>query len=293
MQKTIYKFNRQVLNKIDTIEKAYFLGWIASDGCITHKHIRLELNSVDEKIIQYLFESILGKNIPPIRKWDTKSRFNKRLNVTFKGTSLSLGLISSVEMAADIRNHLQLNEVENKTHNVKFPVLENDILYWVFLRGVFEGDGSVNKNYNRNTIVRMWSMSEKFMYSIKSFLNLHNIKCYIAQGKNSLYCLSLNGYTARIFLSKIYNNAPKKQRLERKYKIAITWINIKKEQDILALQLGSSKKAYAKLHNIKISKTCPVCSIIFYVSPSRLKRIATCSQLCGKVYKSNGYKRIS
>lgn len=273
-----YNFDRSSMKKIDTQEKAYFLGWIATDGCITHKHTRLELNSKDEYIIKYLFQSVFGKNIPPIRRRKTNDKFNKKLNVMFKGSNLSLGLISSIEVANDIKTHLHLYEDENKTYNVKFPILASEELYWSFLRGVFEGDGSISKLSNNDTSIRIWSASYSFIISMYNFLTNCNIISHINIQKNKLYILSIYGYNARIFLTKIYNMAKKTQRLDRKYKISMEWINKKFEQDKLSIVLGSAKKSFYSLNKKGKIIYCPICKKQIYVSPSK-KRI-TCSYTC-------------
>lgn len=58
-----YNFDLNFFKNIDSEEKAYLLGWIASDGYIGKKFIRIKIHKKDIKILEKL-RDIICKEIP-------------------------------------------------------------------------------------------------------------------------------------------------------------------------------------------------------------------------------------
>ena len=121
--------------KIDSNEKAYWLGWLVSDGAITYQpeknkyQLELTLKKEDEDIL-HLFEEDLGvKN----KVYDS--------NILYKRFSLG-----SKQIVSDLIN---LGITQNKTFTVKVPTFDSKYNA-AFIRGVFDGDGGFTV-YNRKT----------------------------------------------------------------------------------------------------------------------------------------------
>lgn len=111
---------------IDSDEKAYWLGWIISDGSITNQptkskfQLELTIKQEDEPIL-HLLEKDLGVNNKVYPSQNLYSRF-------------SLGCKKIVQ---DLEN---LGITQNKTFSVAVPQI--DFKYRAaFIRGLFDGDG--------------------------------------------------------------------------------------------------------------------------------------------------------
>lgn len=114
---------------IDTLDKAYWLGWLITDGRITPRHdIEMTLQSRDITILE-LLSSDLGVD----NKIKDFNKIYKRFLITNK----------------TMCGHLaQYGVVPNKTFTVVFPHLTDELLP-SFLRGCFEGDGYVGRSFHK------------------------------------------------------------------------------------------------------------------------------------------------
>lgn len=130
-----YNFNENYFEKIDTEDKAYFLGFIAADGCIINSSekyrymVCLKLHKKDKHILESFIKSIDSKqNI-----WCSKKR--DMCEIRF----------SSKKLINDLAN---LEILEKKTFTIKYP--EIDIKFEKdFLRGYFDGDGCIRINVDK------------------------------------------------------------------------------------------------------------------------------------------------
>src|SRR6478736_1961304 len=100
IEKWQYNVNHNFFQDINTPEKAYFLGWMISDGCNKSKGIHINLQKKDEFILE-IFKKI-------------------------------------------IEDLSKLSIIPNKFHYSFFPDNPEE-LYPYFIRGVFEGDGTISQ----------------------------------------------------------------------------------------------------------------------------------------------------
>lgn len=128
------KVDESFFEKIDTEEKAYILGWIYSDGNVrSDGKLRICLNEKDAKILY---------KIKDIIKYE-----GELYNKPARGSSKS-----QVELCINrkkITNDLaRLGVMPAKSLIIKFPTKEQvpQDLVRHFVRGVFDGDGSINKS---------------------------------------------------------------------------------------------------------------------------------------------------
>lgn len=119
-----YNLDETFFEKIDTEEKAYWLGFFAGDGAITDENtIRLSLK--DKEHVKKFKEAV---------KWTGKDYFHKDTNaleVYFK----------SFKMMKDLASYFI---TPRKTFTVKFPNIPKQFERH-FIRGVFDADGCINK----------------------------------------------------------------------------------------------------------------------------------------------------
>ena len=128
-----YKLNERYFEKIDTSNKAYWLGFIASDGYVGEKKgekvLRLFLSSKDRKHLEKFKKEI--KYEGPI--YDGIIR--KSRNYFY-----SILQICSYQM---VQNLIIYGIVSNKTKILRRPNIDKKY-YNHWIRGLFDGDGSVS-----------------------------------------------------------------------------------------------------------------------------------------------------
>lgn len=166
--KNRYTLNENYFEKIDTEEKAYILGLIYADGFVG-KDNNFVLSMKDEHIVRDVANAIAFTG--DIRKTDTGGFENStgcyRLN------------LSSEKLVSDLNKHgvytcksLTLDE---------FPNIESKF-YGDFLRGYFDGDGSISfyiKNTTKKGKVYSYEVlhmtilaTEPFLLKIKEVFNI-------------------------------------------------------------------------------------------------------------------------
>lgn len=178
-----YYFNENFFKEIDSEEKAWILGWIASDGNIAlDGSINIIIHNKDIDVL-YSIRNILCKELPIYK------RNNNMCGISF----------CSKNMANDICKHLKISPGK-KSDIVRFPdVLDN--FGWHFLRGYIEGDGSISKvSKTRYPECHIASNSLDMLEDISKF---SNIPCNINYKNKSI---SWYGINCLDLLGKIYDN---------------------------------------------------------------------------------------
>lgn len=207
-----YNFDRNLLDIIDTPEKAYLLGWIASDGsvCKNSWSVRISILEKDIKCLEIL-RNIICENLP-IKK-------NLRETTRDDGSILIQNFVSltinSKEMCKSICKHLSISRGK-KSNSVKFPNLDNDDLTWVFIRGYFEGDGTIRDPLNKHNLdCKITSDSINMLKGIGEFSKIPYTLLKDSIEYSSSNCLD--------FMGKLYNNKGN-LFLERKYERYVKWL---------------------------------------------------------------------
>jgi len=132
--------NIDYFETIDSHSKAYILGFIAADGCVSFNKkknlysFKIRLNLKDSDFI-YFLKSEIG--------FDTKiqniSYFDRRTNKTYNIISVSLG---NQKLCKDL---IKLGIVERKTYNLDNFLLNIPIQYRKSaILGYFDGDGHIS-----------------------------------------------------------------------------------------------------------------------------------------------------
>lgn len=182
--------NKDYFETIDTEEKAYFLGFLMADGCISSSHvnyhIKLGLQEKDIDVIKALLVAIGSKN--------AISKVTKGEHI---GCSVSL---SCKKMFYDLVAH---GFLEHKSGNEIIPNTIPDNLVHHFIRGYFDGDGCASKE-GRISIVGgikvLEDIAKRAMvndYTIYSFKNT-SVVCDLRYSKLS---------SAKLFYNYLYKDA--------------------------------------------------------------------------------------
>lgn len=118
--------------KIDTPEKAYFLGLLYADGYYDGKCIAISLQEKDKEILEK-FKTIIKHN--------GKLQFIKR-----KKENCQNSYRLSICTKKPIKDLIEKGIVRNKTYNMLIPNFIKEELYSHFIRGFFDGDGCITKS---------------------------------------------------------------------------------------------------------------------------------------------------
>ena len=193
------KYNRE-LEKIDTQEKAYLLGFMYGDGCISSyvknsgqilHTTRISIHKDDENLIYLLHNNFPFLNIG---EYD----FSKHNINSGKQKSISK---SSKELYHDLLNNgvYPRKSYENK-EMLKIPNI-NENLISHFIRGFFDADGSVYIPSNRKNLlsIEFCSVSKTLIYELESYLKSINIICWKIKEKLP------KGISKQIVYQLIYN----------------------------------------------------------------------------------------
>ena len=149
----MYKYNKKFFNNIDSEEKAYWAGFIAADGNIRKDYLkmRIELNIQDIEHLQKFKNSINGNN--PIKENIRPNNHSCYIDVNCKEICLNL-------------NNIGITPNKSLTLDIDFTKIPTNF-HKDFLRGYFDGDGSLNVYYRKKD---EWELSligtEKFLNEI-------------------------------------------------------------------------------------------------------------------------------
>lgn len=168
-----YTLNRSFFEKINTEQKAYILGLIYSDGNISSKANRLTITiTEDDSDILYKIKFIMNYN-GPIYKYEKRktSRAYSRLCICDKKIIIDLKKIGLIS---------------NKSLALKFPKDIPPKLINHFVRGYFDGDGSISFNKKKKVSHISICSTNRFIKTLKIILKLINVNCSIYNPKNCL-----------------------------------------------------------------------------------------------------------
>ncbi len=189
---------------IDTKEKAYWLGFLYADGCVSNRRntISLNLKKEDEYMLRN-FANTIGT--------DNAISHSKKM-VDGKEFDQSHFSIRDAKMKADL---MKWGCVPNKTYEeIEIPHIPDNLM-WHFIRGVVDGDGSINYS-NHNLRLSITSNSETFLNQLKIKFG----KDKLALDKHKTPMLVITGSKQlKPILDNIYKDSNDLIRLNRKYKI--------------------------------------------------------------------------
>ncbi|MEG1494717.1 MAG: hypothetical protein RR406_00235 [Bacilli bacterium] len=196
--------NENVFEKIDTEEKAYWLGFMYADGCVNRTSNRIELSLKEEdyshivKFKNFLeSEHIIGKKSKTIKD---KTYISYRLGIT------------NEKLKNDLIKH---GCVPNKTKVLQFPKL-NKKLVKHFIRGYLDGDGCITHQATSKMSLEILG-TEEFLRAILDYYNFPNDK-YIYTFKHSdIKRLILSGPKAFEVIDDLYKKS--NIYLERKFNL--------------------------------------------------------------------------
>ena len=205
-KRQIYKRNSNYFDSIDTQNKAYVLGLFYADGCNVpyRKTIAISLQEGDRDILDAI--KIDMEYDGPLRYVDLKNPKHKNHYMLYIGDK---HLSEQLE---------KLGAGRAKSNTITFPdFIEKDLIPH-FIRGVYDGDGSISWNKIKKSWVVDIVGTLEMCEGISSYMHEQGIKSTIHKVKDSPNCYSISptSILGRIrFLNAIYDNATLK--MKRKY----------------------------------------------------------------------------
>lgn len=229
-----YPFIEDYFENIDTCDKAYWLGFIAADGCVYGNSLQIGLQETDLKHLE-LFQMCINRKAP----------INKRVS-NFNTRVVNLHVYSK-KMIDDLRSHGILS---NKSLTQK-PIIVKNNLQKHFWRGVFDGDGSIHlvKKYWRFALT-----GNKFMIDgFKIFLTDNELYDGKAYSKNNIKVWQLSNIVPTYKIAKfLYDQNG--IALERKNNLAIQIIKEYENKILVDPSYGTKHHSESNKLKFKINK---------------------------------------
>lgn len=190
-----YQVNENLFLKQDS-NLAYLLGFLASDGTVRKdkNEIKLTLAAIDKEILDKFYDIYGGR---PVKTYISSNGFESS---TWEFTSKI------------VKDELEkYSIVPNKTFVLKPPVNLNKKFYIDYIRGYFDGDGSINYLKNTNSIRwQICSVTKEILEWIINFLweEYHIAKVNIYQDnrnkQSNLYYFQYSTTAAKQIYSILY-----------------------------------------------------------------------------------------
>lgn len=206
-----YEFDRDFFKSIDTEGKAYFLGFLWADGNNSGTGtVTLKLVESDREILERLNQEIHSTR--PLRLvtniWATNPKTGKRY-ASKDAYTLSISSKSFTSHLASI------GLVPNKTKVLRLPQkgLIPDHLLHHFIRGYFDGDGSVSKWHQKGRNLPVYNMgivmkNEGLAKDFRALLDSLGVDDVNYRIDNGLHRLDITSGPSRVkFASWLYQDA--------------------------------------------------------------------------------------
>lgn len=229
------KFDHTVFRSIDTEEKAYWLGFIAADGCVSYDPSRAHYN---------LEIGLAVKDREHLEK--AKKFFKHTKEITYRESTNSCRLtMCNKEMCEDL---IKLGITPRKSLTLKFPESLDPPLIRHFIRGYFDGDGSISKSKKSIT----FKLSMLGTYEFLSSIRMH-YDCGVPLKKDKRH--TNNTYYM------YYRVGPALELLESIYKDSNIFLTRKKELYEYIMFCRSEKKL-SELRGSKNGGGCDVNTVL-------------------------------
>lgn len=163
-----------IFNKIDTKEKAYWLGFLMADGYIT--------------LTRGVVLNLSIKDIDQLKKFLLFTGSNTKISIVKRKSIQVMGGVYSKKIVKDLTKY---GCISPKTFNIRLPNFKKESLNLAFILGYYDGDGSEGDPL-------LTSGSKRFLEEINKKYQIGKVK------KTSLNAFSL--YLGIDFMRRIIKN---------------------------------------------------------------------------------------
>ena len=206
-QRFNYPRDSNFFKNIDSDTKAYWLGFLFADGNISYNknEIRLNLQAQDIDALIKFRNAIKAKN----------AIIDSQKTINGKTYYMKSFAIKDKKLKEDL---IKLGCTPRKSLTANFPTILADEYYMSFIRGYFDGDGSIHYTTSKtgHKKYRISFLGTKDM--IDNIKNILGVSHLAIQKNNNYYVLQISGNKQLVgILNKIYENSTPETRLDRKY----------------------------------------------------------------------------
>jgi hypothetical protein len=176
--------------KIDSEKKAYLLGFIIADGCISKDNRLCFANSEDDESILQIAKDEISPDSKIIKSYYQQGVIVRKPQVRLR--------IKSNIICSQLKELYNIDQ--NKTMDSSFSFnldLIPDIYVSHFIRGFFDGDGSVSFHTYKNTIFFNFSFISTSLVFLTSIGTIFEEKFKIKQVVKEIQGKTVNYYTLR------------------------------------------------------------------------------------------------
>lgn len=205
-----YNLNENYFDSIDTPNKAYILGFLYADGCncSTKQTISMSLQEDDKEILEKIRLEIGNEHPLEFIDYSNKNDFGYTYKNQYRLLMFSSHMCTRLS---------EIGMVPSKSLVLNFPDIPSH-LYSHFIRGYFDGDGSIS--FNKTNAIFSLTSTESFCIHVKNFLeNMLSIHMYITDASNkngTTKVLSTSGnIQVKKLMDYLYRDAD--LYMERKY----------------------------------------------------------------------------
>lgn len=236
-----YEINDSIFEKIDTEEKAYWLGFIAADGNVTNQGaLSVELKKSDLSHIEK-FKNFCGSSHPITLHSNSLHFGGKKSKKKFESYRIVIG---NRKICNDLK---ELGVLPRKSFSFNPPLnMVPEHLHSHFWRGMFDGDGCISKTLdskNKKTVIWMINLVgnrfviEKFQKYISKYTRCEASIISKYNENEETCCISSAGLELiKEILELLYSEA--NIFLDRKYNLYLECLN----QKILRKNRSNIKK---------------------------------------------------
>lgn len=200
-----YSYDRTVFNKIDTEEKAYWLGFLYADGCVHKRTLSIRLKKEDDIHLKKFLKFLKSNKTMQYGKQNSFGTITEYVSLQ----------INSVDIVEDLKN---LGCLERKSLKLTFPdeeIIPKELVFH-FIRGYLDGDGSITFTKRTKAYEVKFVGTENFLNGIKNILGV-NPPLRKRRETDECFCFAIGGNIQVLnILNKIYENST--IYLDRKYK---------------------------------------------------------------------------
>lgn len=186
------KLNQDIFDKIDTEEKAYWLGFIYADGSISHNVFELQLSNKDINHLNKFKKFLNWSNEIKLKDSTNSVRISFR-NKYFTNQLKNLGVVERKSLVLTFPNEKQVPKK----------------LIRHFIRGYFDGDGCIHfrKNVIKKSVMINLLGTPIFLSVLRTYIPIKVNKLYKNNGSDNTLVFQKTGNGAETFLYWLYNNS--------------------------------------------------------------------------------------
>lgn len=163
-----YSLNEHYFDEINIPEKAYILGFIYSDGCVSDKGFQIALQEKDKEILEKI-KIELNSNSPLV--YVKEKFYNKKTKSGYLCQPQYMLRINSTYLRDKLIDH---GAFKRKTDKIEFPYWMNENLIPHFIRGMIDGDGCISRQgrkENKSGIIITLVSNKKFIEQLSEYLH--------------------------------------------------------------------------------------------------------------------------